>query len=218
MKKKLLNYIVTVTIMVTGILNLNITAVNALSNDKAIVVEQLSEEFIEPNFDNLYTNIYNTINVSEEEKKEQIFKEYHERKAEEARKKREEERKKQALLKSLGLKSEDAIEFKIYQACDKYNVPFDICLATARLETGWFTSDAYLYRNNPGGLSRNEVPLSFSSKDVGVDRFVKNLKENYFDEGLDTPYEIGQKYCPVDPDWANMVSRLMEYPVNYKYN
>lgn len=217
MKRKLINYICTVAMMVAGILSWNVSMVYAVDgSDKHKI--KFEEENIESDFNNLYWYIHNQINVTEEEKHEEMVIEYKEKLAEEARRKKEREEREQALLKSMGLKSTNCIEFKIYKACEKYHVPFSIVLAIARLETGWFTSDAYLYRNNPGGLSRNEIPLSFSSKDVGVDRFVKNLKENYFDEGLDTPYEIGQKYCPVNPDWANMVSRLMEYPVDYKYN
>mgnify|MGYP000367889339 FL=1 len=212
MKRKLINYICTVTMMVAGILSWNVSVVYAIDDSNARE-NKFEGENIEPDFNNLYWDIHNQINVTEEEKHEEMIIEYKEKLAEEARRKKEREEREQALLKSMGLKSKNRIEFKIYKACEKYHVPFSIVLAIARLETGWFTSDAYLYRNNPGGLSRNEVPLSFSSKDVGVDRFVKNLKENYFDEGLDTPYEIGQKYCPVNPDWANMVSRLMEYPV-----
>lgn len=212
MKRKLINYICTVAMMVAGILSWNVSMVYAVDgSDKHKI--KFEEENIESDFNNLYWYIHNQINVTEEEKHEEMVIEYKEKLAEEARRKKEREEREQALLKSMGLKSTNCIEFKIYKACEKYHVPFSIVLAIARLETGWFTSDAYLSRNNPGGLSRNEVPLSFSSKDVGVDRFVKNLKENYFDEGLDTPYEIGQKYCPVNPDWANMVSRLMEYPV-----
>lgn len=212
MKRKLINYICTVAMMVAGILSWNVSVVYAIDDSNAREIK-FEGENIEPDFNNLYWDIHNQINVTEEEKHDEMVIEYKEKLAEEARRKKEREEREQALLKSMGLKSTNCIEFKIYKVCEKYHVPFSIVLAIARLETGWFTSDAYLYRNNPGGLSRNEIPLSFSSKDVGVDRFVKNLKENYFDEGLDTPYEIGQKYCPVNPDWANMVSRLMEYPV-----
>ena len=217
MKRKLINYICTVAMMVAGILSWDVSMVYAIDDSNAREIK-FEGENIEPDFNNLYWDIHNQINVTEEEKHEEMVIEYKEKLAEEARRKKEREEREQALLKSMGLKSTNCIEFKIYKACERYRVPFSIVLAIARLETGWFTSDAYLYRNNPGGLSRNEIPLSFSSKDVGVDRFVKNLKENYFDEGLNTPYEIGQKYCPVNPDWASMVSRLMEYPVDYKYN
>lgn len=103
------------------------------------------------------------------------------------------------------------IEEKIRLACEEYGVDFSIALAIARLETGWFKSDAYKYRNNPGGMSRHEKPLSYPTIKDGVDAFVSNLKNNYFDLGLDTPEKIGKKYCPVNPKWASLVKELMSY-------
>ena len=44
---------------------------------------------------------------------------------------------------------------------------------------------------------------------LNADLFVSNLKHNYFDQGLDSPSKIGTKYCPVNPQWASMVERLM---------
>lgn len=103
------------------------------------------------------------------------------------------------------------IEERIRLSCEEYGVPFDIVLAIARLETGWFESDAYIYGNNPGGLSENEVPMSFATIEEGVDRFVSNLANNYFYIGLTTPESIGQKYCPINPEWSVMVRELMSY-------
>ena len=122
------------------------------------------------------------------------------REAELQRQKEEEERQRIASL---------PIEEKIRLACERYSVDYRIVLAIARLETGWFKSSAFLNRNNPGGLSRNEVPMSFSTQEEGVEAFVSNLKRNYFDQGLDSPSKIGTKYCPVNPQWASMVERLM---------
>lgn len=104
-----------------------------------------------------------------------------------------------------------SIEEMIRNACAEYGINYEIVLAIARLETGWFKSDAYLYGNNPGGLSINEVPKAFDTKEEGVDAFVSNLANNYFALGLDTPEEIGAKYCPVNPDWAVIVRELMMY-------
>lgn len=103
-----------------------------------------------------------------------------------------------------------AIEEMIHEACIFYEIPYDICLAIARLETGWFTSEAYIYGNNPGGMSINEVPITYESIEEGVDAFVKNLAMNYFSIGLDTPEKIGPKYCPDNPDWDDIVVELME--------
>lgn len=101
------------------------------------------------------------------------------------------------------------IEEKLVIACDIYDVPYDIVLAIARLETGWFSSDAYIYGNNPGGMSVNEVPITYSSLDEGVEAMVSNLAKNYFGIGLTTPEEIGSKYCPINPDWPVVVRELM---------
>ena len=137
------------------------------------------------------------------------------REAELQREKEEEERLKQEELQKQKEEEERQriaslpIEEKIRLACERYCVDYRIVLAIARLETGWFKSSAFLNRNNPGGLSRNEVPMSFSTQEEGVEAFVSNLKTNYFDQGLDSPSKIGTKYCPVNPQWASMVERLM---------
>lgn len=101
------------------------------------------------------------------------------------------------------------IEDKIGLACNQYGVSFDIALAIARLETGNFTSHAYKYKNNPGGLSVNEKPMSFSTIEEGVDAFVGNLSKNYIQKGLTTVEAIGKKYCPKNPKWAKLVRSLM---------
>ena len=108
-----------------------------------------------------------------------------------------------------GDKKDLTIEEMIHEACIFYDIPYDICLAIARLETGWFTSEAYIYGNNPGGMSINEVPITYESIEEGVDAFVKNLAMNYFSIGLDTPEKIGAKYCPANPDWDDIVVELM---------
>lgn len=102
-----------------------------------------------------------------------------------------------------------SIESRIIEACNRYGIDSSIVLAIARLETGNFTSHAYLIGNNPGGMSVNEVPITYSSIEQGVEAMVSNLANNYFAVGLTTPELIGQKYCPVNPNWANMVRSLM---------
>ena len=105
------------------------------------------------------------------------------------------------------------IEERIIAACEKYDIPWEIPLAIARLETGWFKSNAYINGNNPGGMSRNEKPIYYDTIEEGVEAFISNLANNYFAIGLDTPEEIGKKYCPVNPEWASLVRQLMEYEV-----
>ncbi len=101
------------------------------------------------------------------------------------------------------------IESKIIEACNRYGIDSSVVLGIARLETGNFTSYAYLVGNNPGGMSVNEVPIVYGSIEEGVEAMVSNLAHNYFAIGLTTPELIGQKYCPINPNWANMVRSLI---------
>lgn len=110
----------------------------------------------------------------------------------------------------IGPVKELTMQEHIKEACEDYKIPYELPLAISILETGWWSSDAYIYGNNPGGMSINEVPIIYDSIDDGVDAFVSNLAHNYFRIGLDTPEEIGAKYCPVDPEWSSKVSAIME--------
>lgn len=102
------------------------------------------------------------------------------------------------------------VEEMIQAACEFYGIGHEIPLAIARLETGHFTSAAYTDCNNVGGMSINEIPITYSSVDEGVDAFVSNLAENYIAQGLTTVEEISGKYCPVNADsWADNVTALM---------
>lgn len=114
-------------------------------------------------------------------------------------------------VKELTIADVNTIEEKIRVACDIHSVPYDIAMAIARLETGHFKSNAYKNKNNPGGLSRNEKPMSFDTIDDGVEAFVSNLNRNYISKGLNTPEKIGKKYCPVNPKWPGLVKSLMKY-------
>lgn len=106
-------------------------------------------------------------------------------------------------------KKKITIEERIKQACKRHNVPYRLALAISKLETGHFKSYAYRAKNNPGGLSKNERPISFATIEQGVEAFISNLDKNYIRKGLDTPEKIGRKYCPVNPRWAYMVRSLM---------
>lgn len=102
------------------------------------------------------------------------------------------------------------VEEQIELKCDEYGIPSDIPLAIAKLETGHFTSRAYKEGNNVGGMSIDEQPISYETLEEGVEAFVENLAENYFEEGLDTPEEIGEKYCPLQKEhWVNVVNQMI---------
>ena len=51
--------------------------------------------------------------------------------------------------------------------------------------------------------------IHYNSLDEGIEKFLINLKNNYFDIGLDTIEKIQKKYCPVDA--ANDPAGLNQY-------
>ena len=92
-----------------------------------------------------------------------------------------------------------------------------ISIAIARWETGNYTSSAFLNKHNVGGMMGSKGLIEYSSLDEGIEKFLNNLKNNYFGVGLDTIEKIQQKYCPIgaknDPNglnkyWLNGVTNL----------
>jgi len=84
-----------------------------------------------------------------------------------------------------------------------------IAIAISQWETGKYTSDAYLYKNNVGGNFYQGSLLTFNSRESGINYFLDNLKKGYYDIGLDTLEEIQPKYCPIGAD--NDSNNLNQY-------
>lgn len=85
-----------------------------------------------------------------------------------------------------------------------------VAVAISRLETGHWTSSAYTYYNNVGGLSDNEVPRSYATVKDGVKAFV-NCLVSYWEKGLTTPELMESTYCPPsNGKWAANVRAIME--------
>ncbi len=102
------------------------------------------------------------------------------------------------------------IEDMIISKANNVGINPDICLAIARLETGWFKSYLYVNYNNPGGLMCGDGnPMYFNSIEDGVDFFINNLHKNYFQIGLTSPETIGPKYCPNSQHWIDSVNSLI---------
>ena len=84
-----------------------------------------------------------------------------------------------------------------------------VAVAISRLETGHWTSYAYVYCNNVGGLSDNEVPRSYATVEDGVKAFVECLV-TYWEKGLTTPELIEPVYNPLsNGEWSRAVRSLM---------
>lgn len=82
-----------------------------------------------------------------------------------------------------------------------------ISIAISKWETGNYTSVAFLEKNNVGGMMCGNGLINYNSLEEGVVAFLSNLKNNYFDVGLDTLDKIQPKYCPIgavnDPNGLN---------------
>ena len=99
----------------------------------------------------------------------------------------------------------------IAKIAKEYDIPVNIFAAIIFAETGWGKSNAIKKYNNPGGVmdpSKGCKTLQhLSTLEEGLRVTARNLKNNYFDKGLDTIAKIQPKYCPVgaanDPKGLN---------------
>lgn len=82
-----------------------------------------------------------------------------------------------------------------------------IMVSISQHETGSWTSTLYKESNNFGGICNSKGFNKYDSYESGLNAFVNLLKNNYFDKGLTTIEQIGNKYCPVgaenDPTGLN---------------
>lgn len=93
-----------------------------------------------------------------------------------------------------------------------------ISVAISKWETGNYTSSAFKSKNNVGGIMCNSGLKSYDTLEDGINHFLNNLKNNYFDIGLNTLDLIQPKYCPVgaknDPTglnqhWLNGTKKML---------
>lgn len=104
----------------------------------------------------------------------------------------------------------DSVSCKIAKTGEKMGLNEEqvlISIAISKWETGTYTSEAFHKKNNVGGMMCNNSLITYASLDEGIDAFVKNLKNNYFEQGLNTLEKIQPKYCPIgaanDPKGLN---------------
>ena len=102
-----------------------------------------------------------------------------------------------------------ATEELIIREAEAAGIDPSVAVAISRLETGHWTSYAYVYCNNVGGLSDNEVPRSYPTVEDGVKAFVDCLV-SYWEKGLTTPELIEPVYNPLsNGEWSRAVRSLM---------
>ena len=106
----------------------------------------------------------------------------------------------------------DDVSCKIYSKAKEIGMNEEqilISIAISRWETGNYTSKAFKEKNNVGGMMCTSGLIHYNSLDEGIEKFLINLKSNYFDIGLDTIEKIQKKYCPVGA--ANDPTGLNQY-------
>ncbi|WP_051287553.1 glucosaminidase domain-containing protein [Paenibacillus taiwanensis] len=82
----------------------------------------------------------------------------------------------------------------------KYGIDPALLAAISMHETGNGTSNAARNKNNLGGMmdpkSNWQSLMTFDSIEDGIDAMARNLKKNYFDQGLNSIDAIARKYAP----------------------
>lgn len=95
----------------------------------------------------------------------------------------------------------------------EYGVDPYLALAISLHETGCNSNDTcsnlVKTKNNVGGMMGRNGALSFATLDEGIQKFIKNIKENYYDYGLKTPEKMNPKYA-ASKTWASKVNKYIE--------
>ena len=104
--------------------------------------------------------------------------------------------------------SDLTLEQKFRIAAKEYEIDYKLVYAIAVLETGNFTSNLWINHNNPGGMRTTDW-LSFNSQFEGIMAMTRNIRNNYYNLGLDTPEKMESKYCPDGSSWASKVRNIM---------
>ncbi|GEM_PF-5638940 len=105
-------------------------------------------------------------------------------------------------------------EEEIVKFADEYDIDYKYVIAIGMKESrlgtdgGEGISGRPFRPYNAWGLMID--PNELNSWEEGIERFCRILSEHYIEQGLETPYEMGPKYCPPNSkNWANDVSKFM---------
>lgn len=84
----------------------------------------------------------------------------------------------------------------------------ELAAAISRLETGNWTSDAFVFGHNFGGLMGPSGLIQYETEQDGLDAYMRCLKW-YQEKGMLTPEGMASVYCPGDSQWAELVREIM---------
>ena len=93
----------------------------------------------------------------------------------------------------------------------EYGVDPYLALAISLHETGCNYSCSNLVRskNNVGGMMGSGGAIAFTTIEEGIQKFIYNIKKNYYDYGLTTPETMNSKYA-ASKTWATKVNKYID--------
>ena len=95
-------------------------------------------------------------------------------------------------------------------AGELYDIDPKLLEAIERLESGNYTSNIYLTKNNTWGAFDGVSYKEFDSREQSTMELARTLRLYYYDAGLDTLEKIGAVYCPDNPNWPVLVREIYE--------
>ncbi len=103
---------------------------------------------------------------------------------------------------------------------DLLGVNRETMLAIMYHETGYFSSDSFIYKNNPAGIMKESGGVkSFENKEAGIIEAIYNVYFRFYEDNKNISLEeIGTVYCPVGApnddgtniNWISGVGRIKE--------
>lgn len=101
----------------------------------------------------------------------------------------------------------------IIETADEYHIPWTLLTAIAGVESGFCK---IIPKNSYNCWGWNNGKFYFQDYHDGILTVSKNLRQKYFDRGLDTPEKMSFVYAPPSTSWAGKVHRLMEQIKNFE--
>lgn len=105
------------------------------------------------------------------------------------------------------VKFDNEYDNMIYHATKDTDVDPYLAIAISRLETGHYTSRAFVEGYNFGGITIQGKVASFDSISSGLDRFA-NLLGWYHRNGMTTAETMQSTYCPPNENWDEIVNEI----------
>ncbi|MBB3113495.1 flagellum-specific peptidoglycan hydrolase FlgJ [Paenibacillus phyllosphaerae] len=118
-----------------------------------------------------------------------------------------------AILKNTALAGQ-GLEEVILAVEEEYGINAYFTIAVMKLESGNGKSKLAKSKNNLFGLNaidgKHHKAFSFKTKGDSVRKFGQLISKSYLGKGYTTIEKIAKKYCPANPKWPSLVSRIMK--------